>query len=551
MKSFRTLGVFLSLGAAAVPSAAQTAAPRVTEREIDAHVRFLSLDLLEGRGAATRGGRLAAEYIASQLQAYGVEPGVNGSYFQPVPVNVVGADRSMLRVTASGRASMNFRYPEDVVVWAGSDVEKSEAKGELVFVGYGATAPEFNWDDFKGVDVRGKVLMVLVNDPPALASEPKLFGGRAMTYYGRWTYKFEEAERRGAAGMLIVHTTEAAGYPWQTVSGSWAKDQRIVSRSPGQPPPVGFRGWITDSVAGKLLKDAGLDLAQLRGQAATRAFRPVSTGIMIDAQFRNRVARLQGQNVVGVLRGRDEKLRDEYVVYSAHYDHLGIGPAVNGDSIYNGAADNASGVAEILAVARLAAAFPRTKRSQLFVFVDLEESGLLGSDYFARNPTVPVASMIANLNVDGGGRSYNGRFRTLDTRSGDTKSTLGPLLSRFVAAQSLRILPEAHPERGYFYRSDHFSFAKVGVPAISIGEGDDIVGKPAGFGQKRDADYLAKRYHQPSDEYRADFDYSGAVQLTEIVARFGASLANSASVPQWNPDAEFRSPKKTQAGAGR
>jgi Zn-dependent M28 family amino/carboxypeptidase len=533
---------------AGAQTAARAAAPHVSASEIDGHLRFLSSDLLEGRAPATRGGQLASAYIAAQLRAYGVEPGMNGSYFQQVPIDVVGADASTIRVSAGGKATATFRYPDDVVVWAGGATESSAADAEIVFLGYGAAAPEFNWDDFKGVDLHGKVLMVLVNDPPATAAEPNLFGGKAMTYYGRWTYKFEEAERRGAAGMLIVHTTDAAGYPWHTVVGSWAKEQRMLPRPAGSPAPLAFRGWITDSAATALLRQAGLDLAQLRTQAASRSFRPVPTGITLSASFRNTVQHLRSDNVVGLLRGSDAALRGEHVVYSAHWDHLGIGPKVNGDSIYNGALDNGSGVADLLAAAHAAAMAPRPRRSQLFVFVTGEESGLLGSQWFGEHPPVPARDLVANLNMDGG--NLLGRVRDLRVL-GDTKSSLGPALAAYIRGRGMRISPDEHPERGAFYRSDHFSFARVGVPSASVGAGTDFVGRPAGWGAAQDEDYTAHRYHQPSDEYRVDFDLTGAAQLAEIVLGFGMQLANAATVPTWNRDAEFRAIRQTQRPDGR
>jgi Zn-dependent M28 family amino/carboxypeptidase len=529
----------LSLCLAAAPALAQsTSAPApITPNEIDGHLRFLSSDLLEGRAPATRGGRLAAEYIAAQLRVFGVEPGVNGSYFQKVPIDIVAASRPTIRAATTGRATATLRYPDDVVVWAGSAAESSAARGELVFVGYGSTAPEYKWNDFKDADVRGKILLMLVNDAPAPRDEPDLFGGRAMTYYGRWTYKFEEAERRGAAGALIVHTTERAGYPWHTVVGSWAKEQRMLPRDPSLPAPLGVRGWITDSAATALLTQAGLDLAQLRTQAESRDFNPVSTGIMVDLSFRNTVEHLESENVVGVVRGRDPMVRDQFVAFSSHWDHLGIGPAVDGDSIYNGALDNASGVADLLAVARVAQQAPRPRRSLLFVFVTAEESGLLGSEFFGQNPVAPAEKIVANINVDGG--NILGRVRDL-TVLGSNKSSLGPALARVLATRGMRISPEEHPERGHFYRSDHFSFAKVGIPSVSIGAGTDFIGRPKGWGVEQNEDYTAKRYHQPSDAYRADFDLTGAAQLAEILLRFGTSVANSTTVPTWNPDAEFR-----------
>jgi Zn-dependent M28 family amino/carboxypeptidase len=513
----------------------------ITTSEIDGHLRFLSSDLLEGRAPATRGGRLTAEYIASQLRGFGLRPGVDTSYLQSVPIDVVTADRATLRVAASDKATSTLRHPEDVVVWAGSATPNSAARGELVFVGFGSTAPEYNWDDFKDVDVRGKILLVLVNDPPAPAGEPNLFGGRAMTYYGRWTYKFEEAERRGAAAALIVHTMEAAGYPWHTVVGSWATGQRMLPRPADQPPPLGARGWITDSAATALLRQAGLDLSELRARATRRDFQPVATGITLDIGFKNTVSNMRSENVVGIVRGSDPRLRDQYVSFTAHWDHFGIGPVVNGDSIYNGALDNASGTADLLAVARAAAAGAAPRRSLLFVFVTAEESGLLGSKFFAENPTVPLDRIVANLNVDGG--NLLGRSRDLRVL-GDNKSSLGPALRNFVRPRGMRLSADEHPERGYFYRSDHFSFAKAGVPAVSIAAGTDYVGRPPGWGVQQQEDYTAHRYHQPSDAYKPDFDLTGAVQLSEIVLGFGRWIANAPGVPTWNADAEFRAARK-------
>lgn len=513
-------------------------ASRITPQEIDAHLRFLSSDLLEGRAPATRGGRLAEEYIATQLQTFGVKPGVGDrSYFQRVPIDVVKADPSTIKVTASGKANANLRFTDDVVVWPGSATNASSAKGELVFVGYGATAPEYKWDDYKDSDVRGKILLVLVNDPPATAAEPNLFGGKAMTYYGRWTYKYEEAERRGAAGMLIVHTTERAGYPWHVVVNSNSTEHRLLPRDPSLPAPIGVRGWITDSAATVLLAQAGLDMSQLRKQAESRDFRPVPTGIIIDASMKNSLQHMAANNVIGMVRGIDPTARDEYVAYSAHWDHFGIGPVVNGDSIYNGAADNASGVAAILAIAHAAAEGVKPRRSQVFVFVTAEESGLLGSAYFGAHPTVPASKIIADLNIDN--PALIGRFRDLEVL-GDTKSSLGPQLAALVKPEGIRIVPDEHPEQGHFYRSDHFSFAKVGIPAVDVKGGYDYVGHPMGWGKAQRDDYTAHKYHQPSDEYRPDLDLTGVAQLADIVYRFGVSLGNARTVPTWNADAEFR-----------
>ncbi len=513
------------------------AATPITAAEVDAHLRFLSSDLLEGRAPATRGGQLAAEYIATELRQYGLTPGVNGSWFQDVPIDVVTAQPQTIHVATGGKAPATLRFPEDVVMWAGSAVDSSAMRGELVFVGYGVNAPENKWNDFKGMDLKGKILLILVNDPPAPANEPTLFGGKAMTYYGRWTYKFEEAERQGAAGALIIHTTERAGYPWHTVVGSWAKEQRMLPRDASLPAPLGVRGWITDSAATSLLSRAGLDLAALRTQAASRDFQPVPTGITIDASFRNTVAHMQSQNVVGVVPGSGATAKNEYVVFSAHWDHLGIGPAVNGDSIYNGASDNASGVADLLAVARAAAEGPKPKRSMLFVFVTAEESGLLGSEWFGQHPTVPRDKIVADINLDGG--NVLGRTRDL-TVLGDTKSSLGPELAAMIKPMGMRISPDEHPERGAFYRSDHFSFAKVGIPSVSIGAGNDFIDHPQGWGSQQDDYYTEHNYHQPSDEYDPKFDLSGATQLSQIVLRLGLRLANDPAWPTWSKGAEFK-----------
>lgn len=532
------------LPAAAVAQQPAGSAPRavapITTAEIDGYLRFLSSDLLEGRGPASRGGAITVAYLESQLRAFGLEPaGENGGYLQRVPIDVVRAVPSTIRVIASGRASDTLSQPDEVVVWAGSATARSQARGELVFVGYGVTAPEQRWDDFKDVDVRGKILLVLVNDPPAPDVEPELFGGRAMTYYGRWTYKFEEAERRGAAGMLIVHTTEQAGYPWHTVVGSWNKEQLMLPRPTTGPAPLGVRGWITARAANSLLQRAGLDLRQLIERAASREFRPVATGITLDMSFDNEVQRLESQNVVGMVRGSDPALRDEYVVLTSHWDHLGIGPAVNGDSIYNGASDNASGVADLLAVARAAAQGEPPKRSLLFTFVTAEESGLLGSAWFAQNPTVPIERIIANLNVDGG----NLLGPTMDmTALGEDKSSLGPMFREFVRPMGLTVAPDSRPEAGLFYRSDHFSFAKAGVPALFVGAGLTVRDKPEGWGQQQSDAFTATHYHQPSDEYRPDFDLRGAVQLSEIVLGFARAVANAPEAPTWNADAEFQRP---------
>jgi Zn-dependent M28 family amino/carboxypeptidase len=547
----RCLPALLASLIASPAQAQQPTIPPISKDEIASHVRFLSSDLLEGRGPATRGGAITELYLANQLRAYGVKPGNDTSYFQRVPIDIVAskdvraraviASRSRSAVAGSGDVKA-LRYPEDVVVWAGASVTESGANAPVVFVGYGSTAPEYRWDDFKNVDVKGKVLLVLVNDPPAPTGEPTLFGGKAMTYYGRWTYKFEEAERRGAAGMLIIHDNERAGYGWPTVVGSWAKEQRMLPRDPKLPAPLGFRGWITGAAADSLLRAAGHDLAQLRRSAESRSFRPVDTGIRLDVAFTNTVQHLESNNVLGLIEGTDPEAKGEYVMLSAHWDHLGIGPVVAGDSIYNGAVDNASGTANLLAVSRQLSRGERTKRSVLVAFVTAEESGLLGSEFLALNPVVPTADIVANLNVDGG--NVHGETRDL-TVLGDVKSSLGPSLAEMIKPRSMTLTPDAYPERGFFYRSDHFSFAKAGVPSVSIGEGESFIGKSADWSKQMGDEYTARRYHQPGDHFDESWEFTGAVQLSRIVTDFARLLGNSREWPTWNADAEFkRVPRK-------
>jgi Zn-dependent M28 family amino/carboxypeptidase len=526
-------------------SAAGAQGRPVSTKEIDGYLRFLSSDALEGRAPGSRTDPVTTAYLEGQLLAFGAEPAKNGSFIQKVPLEIIRADSAGVKAVASGKATMNLRFPEDVVIWGRAAKPAGGAKAEIVFAGYGAVAPEYKWNDFKDVDVRGKIIMVLVNDPPAPASEPNLFGGRAMTWYGRWPYKLEEGERQGAAGVLIVHTTERAGYPWHTVVGSWSGEQRMLPRSPKAPPPLGFGGWITDSAATALLSKAGLDLAKLRKSAESRDFKPVNTGITLDVSFTNSVRKIESANVVGLVKGSDRKLSSEYVVLTAHWDHLGVGPKVNGDSIYNGTEDNASGTAVMLSVARLAAQTPlaqRPKRSFLFAFVTAEESGLLGSEFLAQNPVVPARDIVANVNVDGGNLlGVVNDFNVL----GDAKSSLGPELAAMLKPRNLRITPDAFPERGAFYRSDHFSFARAGVPSVSIGEGEDFAGHPKGWGLQQHEDYTSNRYHQPADNYRPDFDLRGAVQLSGIVLDFAKQLGNDLKWPEWNADAEFHRPGRS------
>ncbi|WP_071824774.1 M28 family peptidase [Gloeobacter kilaueensis] len=535
----------LLAGAGAAPAVPLSVAPPISIGAIDGYLRFLSSDLLEGRAPATRGGELAEEYIASVFHSLGLEPGMpDGSYFQKVPITVSTLRRDSLKMQAvAGSQTLALDSPEAAIFWSNRTESHTDVDGEIVFVGYGAKAPEYRWDDFKQ-SVRGKVLLVLVNDPPATASEPRLFGGRAMTYYGRWVYKFQEAERQGAAGAIIVHTPERAGYPWHTVISSWSGDQRFLAPAGDAPAALPVRGWITDTAARQLLALKGLNLDTLVSQAARRDFQPVATGIRLVGSFDTDVRSIEARNVVARLSGADPRFKQQAVLFTAHHDHLGIGPAVEGDRIYNGANDNASGVADLLAMAQAAKLAPPPKRSLYFAAVTAEESGLLGSAYFAEHPSLPLDRIVANLNIDGG--NLLGRTRDLVVQ-GENKSTLGDLLRLVAREQNLTTSPDPFPERGAFYRSDQFSLALRGVPALSVAAGTDFIGRPRGWGKAQLETYVAKRYHQPSDEYRPGLDLSGAAQLSRLVLSVGLTVANAPNLPQWKPDSEFQRSKTTQA----
>lgn len=512
------------------------AAATITADELREHLRTLASDSFAGRAPGSAGGQMAAEYIARAFQDAGLEP-VSGSYYQPVPVIGVTPDPSSIALAFAREGwSWTPGYPEEYVLWAGAPDTTVEAEGELVFVGYGIHAPEYNWDDFGGEDLAGKILLVLVNDPPAPATEPELFGGRAMTYYGRWTYKFEEAERRGARGTLIVHTTEAAGYPWTVVRSSWSGEQFSLPRDPNAPPPLAFRGWVTDAAARRILEAAGLQLDELVTRAATRQFEPVPTGIRVAARITNTVRQIETANVVALLRGAERP--DEVITVTSHYDHLGIGPAQDGDSIYNGAYDNASGIAVLIEVAEaLASLQPPPARSILFIATTAEEAGLLGAHWYVQNPLFPLKKTVAELNVDGA----NLWGETEDAIVlGAERNELGAYAKGRAAHLNLRLAPDASPEKGYFFRSDHFPFARAGVPALYIDHGLTYRGKPEGWGQQMMDNYTATRYHAPGDEFSDDFVYEGAIQQAKLLFVVAYDVAQDTTWPNWNQASEFR-----------
>jgi Zn-dependent M28 family amino/carboxypeptidase len=525
-----------------VPAPVERGMATIEKDPIRAHDQFLASDLLEGRGPGTRGDDLAMEYIATQFASYGLKPaGDNGSYIQKVSLIGVTMDpeHSSVSFTKEGAPAIGpLKYLDDFVATDQSQGEQSALDSELVFVGHGVVAPEYRWDDYKGLDPRGKTLVMLVDDPPASAQEPDLFKGKARTYYGRWTYKYEMGTRLGARGVILIHTNEAAGYPWTVVRNSWGTESSFIGLKPGEPA-LHFASWVSEQTAANLFKAAGHDLGQLTKAAASRDFKPVPLGYKLTGTISSKLRKFDTGNVVAKLEGSDPKLREQAVIYTAHHDHFGIGKAdERGDKIYNGAIDNATGCALILELARAwANAKPAPKRSIYFAAVAAEEQGLLGSAYLGQHPPIPAGRIALDLNFDA--IPELGRVRDV-TMNGIERTTFYPAAQKITKALGLTISPDPEPEQGHYYRSDHFSFGKVGVPAVSVDPGFDIVGKPAGWGKKASEDYREHRYHQPSDEFDPKWDWSEAQQMAQLGFWLGWEAANSPSMPNWVPGDEFR-----------
>lgn len=543
MRRFATIPILVAF---VLQSAAfsQDLTARFDATKLRQRVKTLSSDEFEGRGPGTPGGRKAAQYIASQLRAAGVRPGNKGSYFQNVRMVGVKADPATL-LTVSGKAgkSESFKFADDFVATTSAQRQAVALDSELVFVGYGIEAPNYKWNDYKGTpeDFKGKVLMMLVNDPPATDEEPELFGGKALTYYGRWTYKYEEAARRGAAGVILIHTNDSAGYGWnviRTSNGGWRYE--IARRNGDTTPFLDVKSWVTSDTAEDILETVDIDLDDLRRKARSRDFRPVKTGVRVRMDLKSEMRSFESPNVVGTVPGSDRRMRDQYVVYTSHWDHLGVGEAnENGDRIYNGAYDNASGVASVIGIAEVLARTPmarRPKRSFLFVFTTAEEQGLLGAEYYARNPIVPIAKTAANINMDG----VNFFGKTLDFSAlGAERSSLLKLVQDAADERKLRLMADTQPEQGFFFRSDHFPFALAGVPAISL-RGGTIFAKPlTGEAEEFQKNYNSKYYHQVTDEYRDWWDTSAMIQMAELGLAIGVKAANTAAMPRFNPGDEF------------
>ncbi len=523
--------------------------PALSADAIAGHMRTLSADSFMGRAPGTPGGEAAAAYIAAAFENAGLEP-AGGSYFQSVPMIGSTPDPASARLVfdVAGQ-QVEAAYRDDFVAFGGDpEAPSASATGELLFVGYGIDAPEYGWNDFEGVDVRGRVLLGLVNDPPAPADEPGLFDGPAMTYYGRWTYKYEEAARKGAAGVLLIHVTEMAGYGWNVVESSWSGEQFSLPADPSAPAPASVLGWISNDLARSLLAEAGHDLDELIGRAASRDFAPVATGIQVDAALESAVRRVETQNVVGLLPGSARP--DEVITVTSHYDHLGVGQPVDGDSIYNGAYDNASGTALLLEMARAAAAMDeRPARSVLFIAAAAEEQGLLGARWYTQSPLFPLASTVAEVNVDGA--NLWGETRDMTVMGAD-RSELGPWVERRAAEMGVTLAPDAEPEKGFFFRSDHFPFALAGVPSLYVEHGRLYRDRPDTWGDSIQADYTARAYHQQADEWSDGFVFDGAVQQGRLALALILDLARSDAWPNWNEGSEFRAARdRTLADAGR
>ena len=547
------LAELLTIAATAVAADA----PRIDAGRLLGHIKTLASDEYEGRSPGTPGEEKTVAYLIEQFRAMGLKPGnPDGSFVQEAPL--VGFQTKAKGSILVGTETIALDRPEAWTAVCRRSVPKAAVDGtDLVFVGYGTVAPEYGWDDYEGLDVRGKTLVMLVGDPPVPdAKDPAklddaVFKGRAMTYYGRWTYKYEIAAEKGAAAALLIHETGPAGYPYSVVTGSWGRENfDIVSPDGNAGRPV-IEAWLSNETARALLKAAGRDLDALKAAAATRGFRPVPLGAKASFTAENTLRQVKSKNVIAKLEGSDPKLRDEYVVYTAHWDHLGRDTSLNGDQIFNGAADNASGTAGILEIARAAKALAEPpKRSMLFLAVTGEEKGLLGAKWYAENPLYPLGKTLANLNTD----VINTWGRTRDfTNVGIGQSDLDDLLTVVLKARGRVMTGDAEPEKGFFFRSDHFEFAKKGVPALYYNKGGlEYIDKPAGYGLAKRKEYTEGDYHKPSDEVKPDWDLSGAADDLDVMLEVGLRVANGTKRPEWRPTSEFRAARAaSDAAPGR
>ena len=517
-----------------LPPAAINAIENIRPENIEQQVRFLSHDLLEGRGTGQRGGDLAAEYIATQFALYGLKPaGQYGTYMQKVPMVGItpGADTRFTLVPASGQP-VDLKPLDEYVAYDQTQQPESNIDADIVYVGYGIEAPEYNWDDYKGVNVKGKVLLMLVNQP---SEDPNLFHGKALTYYGRWTYKYEEAARKGAVGVLLIHKTDMASYGWQVVRNSNSGEKSYLKLD--GTPQLKAAAWIHLDVARKLASAAGMNLDKMLADARSRNFKPVPMNVRLSAHMTSKIRPFESNNVIAVLPGSDPKLRDEGVLYTAHYDHFGIRPDMPGDNIFNGAMDNATGCGILLEIARVYAEAPqRPRRSIFFSSVTAEEQGLLGSEYLGKHPPIPAGKISLDLNYDD--LMPLGAPEQVEV-SGAERTTFYPTVQATAAEFRFAIRPDAFPEAGYYYRSDHFSLARVGIPAFSVSEGVKFKGHDEAWGVAQKEDYTAHRYHQPSDKYRPGMDWTSDAAMARFGVALGWEAANQQSRVAWKKGDEF------------
>ncbi len=515
--------------------AAEQAAARIQGDYMRGIVAEISQDSYEGRGPGSRGDVKARLYLAEQLEAIGLQPGAaDGSWEQTFDLVGINASQPDEWTFAHGDDALVLKQWEQFIVGSGVQKERAEiSDAEIVFVGYGIQAPEYDWDDYKGVDLKGKVLLMMNNDPDW---DPELFGGETRLWYGRWDYKYLSAAKQGAVGAIIIHTAPSAGYPFQVVQTSWTGVQFELPA--GDEPRSQVSAWVTEDTAKTLVEFGGFDLNELREQAYNRDFKPVPLGVTTSMGMDVEIERVQSANVLGLIPGSDPELKDEVVIYTAHHDHLGIGtPNEEGDAIYNGAFDNATGVAQVMAISKAIKALPEApRRSVLVALVGAEEQGLLGSEYYAANPTFPAGKIAANINYDGG----NIWGHTHDvTYIGLGKSSIDQIATMIAAEQGRIVKPDQFSDKGYYYRSDQFSFAKIGVPAMYLDEGTDFVDRPPGWGREQQNHYTEVNYHQPSDEYDPSWNFDGMIDDALLGYWTGLAIANADEMPKWTPGDEF------------
>lgn len=537
--------LFLLLALSVALSHAADSAPKISAESIKARTTVLASDEFEGRAPATPGEEKTVAYLEREFRALGLKPGnPDGTFIQNVPM--VGITSKTTATFTVGAQTLTPSGTLDYIALSRRVTPTVAVKNsDVVFVGHGIVAPEYGWDDYKGVDVRGKTVLMLINDPlvldPATGQpDPKIFKGRAMTYYGRWTYKYEIASEKGAAACLIIHETGPAGYPFAVVGGSWGRENFDLVAPDHNAARVAVEGWLTLDTTKKLLAAAGQDFDTLKAAATRRDFRPVSLSAQASFSVAQTTREVASKNVVALLPGSDAKLRDEYVVYTAHWDHLGRDPKLTGDQIFNGALDNASGTAVLLELAQAYAALPaaaRPPRSVLFLAVTGEEKGLLGARHYAERPLYPLAKTLANLNIDGA--QTIGPSRDIEV-IGYGNSTLDDLAATILKKSDRVLVPDTEPEKGYFYRSDHFEFAKQGVPAFYTHSGKDILGQPAGYGKKRGEEYTSADYHKVTDEIKPWWNFAGAAADTRLYYDLGQVVARTTQWPEWKPGTEFK-----------